>query len=150
MTAQERWRDRAACRDVGPSLQRAFFANTPHGDRLILARCARCAVRAECVASAVDTRTEYGVWGGRTQPELRRLVAQAQHDHTGAAETSQHRNARKTNCSTATRSTRRSRRRCRHRPADTGAGRAPFGQTIVVPRLPLTQPDPGHADRAGS
>lgn len=42
-----------------------------------LALCSRCPVQEECLAYAVATRQRYGIWGGRTQQQLRRLIAES-------------------------------------------------------------------------
>lgn len=36
--------------------------------------CGPCPVRAKCLADALDNRTEYGVWGGKTERERRILL----------------------------------------------------------------------------
>ena len=36
--------------------------------------CQRCPVIAECLAEALDNRTEFGVWGGMTERERRALL----------------------------------------------------------------------------
>ena len=36
--------------------------------------CQRCPVIAECLADALDNRTEFGVWGGMTERERRALL----------------------------------------------------------------------------
>jgi WhiB family redox-sensing transcriptional regulator len=36
--------------------------------------CLGCAVQVECLAHALDHRVEYGVWGGQTEAERRRLL----------------------------------------------------------------------------
>lgn len=36
--------------------------------------CLRCPVVAECLADALDNRTEFGVWGGRTERERRAML----------------------------------------------------------------------------
>ncbi|MGL4174323.1 MAG: WhiB family transcriptional regulator [Actinomycetota bacterium] len=36
--------------------------------------CLGCPVRTECLADALDNRTEYGVWGGMTERERRALL----------------------------------------------------------------------------
>ena len=36
--------------------------------------CQRCPVVAECLADALDNRTEFGVWGGMTERERRALL----------------------------------------------------------------------------
>lgn len=38
--------------------------------------CAGCAVRVECLAEALDNKIEWGVWGGMTERERRRLLRQ--------------------------------------------------------------------------
>jgi WhiB family transcriptional regulator, redox-sensing transcriptional regulator len=82
-----RWMDLAACRGTVTSADEdIFFA--PDLDELggnrraatrmaatresqALAVCARCPVQVECLAYAVSTRQQHGVWGGKTQQELR-------------------------------------------------------------------------------
>jgi hypothetical protein len=39
--------------------------------------CARCAVRTECLADALDRQDQFGLWGGLTLAERRRLTAAA-------------------------------------------------------------------------
>ena len=36
--------------------------------------CMGCPVRTECLADALDNRTEFGVWGGMTERERRALL----------------------------------------------------------------------------
>lgn len=36
--------------------------------------CSGCPVLAECLADALDNRIEFGVWGGMTERERRRLL----------------------------------------------------------------------------
>jgi len=36
--------------------------------------CQKCPVIAECLAEALDNRTEFGVWGGMTERERRALL----------------------------------------------------------------------------
>ena len=36
--------------------------------------CQKCPVIAECLADALDNRTEFGVWGGMTERERRALL----------------------------------------------------------------------------
>jgi WhiB family transcriptional regulator, redox-sensing transcriptional regulator len=38
------------------------------------ALCLGCVVRTECLADALDNRTEFGVWGGMTERERRALL----------------------------------------------------------------------------
>ncbi|MET9725425.1 WhiB family transcriptional regulator [Streptomyces zaomyceticus] len=36
--------------------------------------CTTCSVRTQCLAYALDNRIEYGIWGGTTERERRRLL----------------------------------------------------------------------------
>ncbi len=36
--------------------------------------CFGCPVRAQCLAEALDNRIEWGVWGGKTERERRRIL----------------------------------------------------------------------------
>jgi WhiB family redox-sensing transcriptional regulator len=69
------WRSRGACVSADPDL---FFPISPGGasQRQVAqakAVCARCGVRAECLAFAVETRQAHGVWGGLAEEERARL-----------------------------------------------------------------------------
>jgi WhiB family redox-sensing transcriptional regulator len=64
------WAARGACREVDP--ESLFVAGAAqHRAKLI---CAGCLVRIECLADALDNRTEFGVWGGMTERERRALL----------------------------------------------------------------------------
>ncbi len=69
------WRDHAACLGADPEL---FYART--GDLLTIraaqAVCAGCEVRAECLADALARGEKFGVWGGLTPGDRRRLRRQ--------------------------------------------------------------------------
>jgi WhiB family transcriptional regulator, redox-sensing transcriptional regulator len=41
--------------------------------------CQKCPVIAECLADALDNRTEFGVWGGMTERERRALLKRNPH-----------------------------------------------------------------------
>ncbi|MFD3516281.1 WhiB family transcriptional regulator [Streptomyces sp. NPDC058657] len=66
------WQWRGACREENPEV---FF---PHSTNEVLAEvakswCARCPVQKPCLQWALETRQDYGVWGGLTEKERRRL-----------------------------------------------------------------------------
>ena len=98
MTALRDWRELAACRNTVTARYDPFFDGTEGGERAALAICRTCRVQGECLAYAVRTGQFYGVWGGRPQQELRRLVAL---DRLGKAQVRaawRHRNASKDRC----------------------------------------------------
>lgn len=69
------WRDHAACKDSHPEL---FFPIGTTGDALAeidaaKAICHMCPVRRECLAFAVETNQDSGVWGGMSEDERRSL-----------------------------------------------------------------------------
>jgi WhiB family transcriptional regulator, redox-sensing transcriptional regulator len=69
------WRESAACRCCDPEL---FFPIGNAGPALVQAQrakaiCARCPVRQRCLAFALDTHQEYGIWGGHDEEERRTL-----------------------------------------------------------------------------
>ena len=55
--------------------------------------CQRCPVIAECLADALDNRTEFGVWGGMTERERRALLKRRPNLTSWAALFAQHRSA---------------------------------------------------------
>ena len=69
------WRDRAACRNSDPDL---FFPVGSTGVaveeiRAAKALCGTCEVRERCLAFALETNQESGIWGGASEEERRRL-----------------------------------------------------------------------------
>lgn len=71
----ERWRDRAACRNSDPNL---FFPGGSTGtaiDQIDAAKavCRSCPVQDACLLFALRTNQEAGVWGGTDEGERHRL-----------------------------------------------------------------------------
>lgn len=66
------WTVRGACANLDPD---EFFVQGAEQHR-VKAACAGCPVRLECLADALDNRMEFGVWGGMTERERRRLLRQ--------------------------------------------------------------------------
>lgn len=69
------WRRRAACCSEDPEL---FFPVGSAGPALMQIAeakkiCARCPVQTPCLRFALVTGQDYGIWGGRTEAERRRL-----------------------------------------------------------------------------
>lgn len=90
--AQMDWRDRAACLDEDPELFFPISEVGPGAEQVRRAKsvCARCPVRAECLNYAVDNGLGFGVFGGTTAQERRRLPARpaAADEQGGFAEAS--------------------------------------------------------------
>jgi WhiB family transcriptional regulator, redox-sensing transcriptional regulator len=98
VTVLRDWRELAACRNTVTARYDPFFDGAEGGERAALAICRTCRVQGECLAYAVRSGQSYGVWGGRPQRELRRLVAL---DRLGKAQVrvaGRHRNASKDRC----------------------------------------------------
>jgi WhiB family transcriptional regulator, redox-sensing transcriptional regulator len=70
MTLVKDWLSEAACRDTQPD---ELFVPGAAQNRA-KAVCFGCPVRTECLADALDNRTEFGIWGGMTERERRALL----------------------------------------------------------------------------
>ena len=64
------WAVQGRCADQDPD---ALFVEGKE-QRLAKAVCRHCPVIAECLADALDNRTQFGVWGGMTERERRALL----------------------------------------------------------------------------
>lgn len=64
------WPIYAACRNSEPD---ELFVQGAAQNRA-KAVCFGCKVRTECLADALDNRTEFGIWGGMTERERRALL----------------------------------------------------------------------------
>lgn len=67
---QEDWATLGRCRGSDPD---ALFVQGK-AQREAKSVCKDCPVMAECLADALDNRTEFGVWGGMTERERRALL----------------------------------------------------------------------------
>ncbi len=73
MTAVDgHWTARAAC-GVGKVAPDALFVEGA-AQREARSVCGACDVRLECLADALDSRADFGVWGGMTERERRALL----------------------------------------------------------------------------
>ena len=70
------WRDEAACRDASPELFFPIGTTGPAIEEIDAAKavCAYCPVQPQCLEFALLTQQEFGVWGGTTEEERRRLL----------------------------------------------------------------------------
>lgn len=68
--ADEKWQDRALCAQTDPE---AFFPEKGGSTREAKKICQRCPVRAECLEYALAHDERFGIWGGLSERERRRL-----------------------------------------------------------------------------
>jgi WhiB family redox-sensing transcriptional regulator len=66
------WVSKALCRSADPD---ELFVRGAAQNRAALI-CRDCAVVTECLADALDNRIEFGVWGGKTERQRRKLIRQ--------------------------------------------------------------------------
>jgi WhiB family transcriptional regulator, redox-sensing transcriptional regulator len=72
----EPWVERALCAQTDPEV---FFPEKGGGTRDAKRTCLACEVRPECLDYALRKRERYGVWGGLSDRERRKLEAR-RHD----------------------------------------------------------------------
>ena len=68
------WQDRALCAQTDPE---AFFPEKGGSTREAKRVCRSCEVRAECLEYALEHDERFGIWGGLSERERRRLKRQA-------------------------------------------------------------------------
>ncbi|MBS9534884.1 WhiB family transcriptional regulator [Mycobacterium sp. M1] len=66
----EQWQERALCAQTDPE---AFFPEKGGSTREAKKICQRCPVRAECLEYALAHDERFGIWGGLSERERRRL-----------------------------------------------------------------------------
>lgn len=64
------WMSKALCAEVGTEMFFPDFGQTPHHAKKV---CSRCDVTNECLQYALSETTIYGVWGGTTETDRRRM-----------------------------------------------------------------------------
>jgi len=67
----DHWQERAACYGLDPEV---FFPTTEEEAGLALSYCSVCTVREVCLAWSLQNGERYGVWGGTTEQQRRRLT----------------------------------------------------------------------------
>ena len=68
------WQDRALCAQTDPE---AFFPEKGGSTREAKKVCRGCEVRVECLEYALEHDERFGIWGGLSERERRRLKRQA-------------------------------------------------------------------------
>ena len=71
--ASRRWQERANCLGVDPDL---FFPERGASTREAKAVCGGCEVRIECLEYALRNGEKFGIWGGMSERERRRIRRQ--------------------------------------------------------------------------
>lgn len=69
-TPPDVWQDLAACYGIDPDL---FFPPSEDDAGPALAYCGSCSIREMCLAWALKNGERYGVWGGTTEQQRRRM-----------------------------------------------------------------------------
>jgi WhiB family redox-sensing transcriptional regulator len=69
-TADEQWSERALCAQTDPE---AFFPEQGGSTREAKAICRRCPVAKQCLTHALEHDERFGVWGGMSERERRRI-----------------------------------------------------------------------------
>ncbi|MBW0015748.1 MAG: WhiB family transcriptional regulator [Mycobacterium sp.] len=73
VSAEDRaWVAKALCRETDPD--ELFVRGAAQRKAAVI--CRHCPVMRECAAEALDNKVEYGIWGGMTERERRRLLQQ--------------------------------------------------------------------------
>ena len=68
------WQERALCAQTDPE---AFFPEKGGSTREAKKVCASCQVRAECLEYALANDERFGIWGGLSERERRRVKKEA-------------------------------------------------------------------------
>jgi WhiB family redox-sensing transcriptional regulator len=64
------WQTKAACLEVDPEI---FFPERGGSSKAARNVCGRCDVRMECLRYALRNREQFGIWGGTSERERRKL-----------------------------------------------------------------------------
>ena len=70
---EKRWQERANCLGVDPDL---FFPERGASTREAKSVCSNCEVRVDCLEYALVNGEKFGIWGGLSERERRRLRRQ--------------------------------------------------------------------------
>jgi WhiB family redox-sensing transcriptional regulator len=64
------WQTHARCAEVEPEI---FFPERGGSSKAARMVCAQCSVRLECLEYALNNKEQFGIWGGTSERERRRL-----------------------------------------------------------------------------
>jgi len=71
ITEERPWVVFSACRDKDAAV---FFPESKAAERTALSICATCPVQQDCLEYAFEADIRFGVWGGTTEKQRRRLA----------------------------------------------------------------------------
>jgi WhiB family transcriptional regulator, redox-sensing transcriptional regulator len=74
LATEQSWQERALCSQTDPE---AFFPEKGGSTREAKRICTGCEVRAECLEYALEHDERFGIWGGLSERERRRLKRRA-------------------------------------------------------------------------
>lgn len=74
MEEEQEWQERALCAQTDPE---AFFPEKGGSTREAKRICAGCEVRTECLEYALQHDERFGIWGGLSERERRKLKRRA-------------------------------------------------------------------------
>ncbi|TDC96379.1 WhiB family transcriptional regulator [Saccharopolyspora aridisoli] len=74
MEEEQEWQERALCAQTDPE---AFFPEKGGSTREAKRICAGCEVRSECLEYALQHDERFGIWGGLSERERRKLKRRA-------------------------------------------------------------------------
>ena len=81
MQMDTEWMGRGNCGDEPPA---RFFPSDGAGVEVARSICADCPVKAPCLEYALRNRIDHGVWGGASERERRRILAQRRREAAAA------------------------------------------------------------------
>jgi WhiB family redox-sensing transcriptional regulator len=64
------WQVHARCNEVDPEI---FFPERGGSSKAARAVCNKCTVRSQCLEYALNNKEQFGIWGGTSERERRRL-----------------------------------------------------------------------------
>lgn len=64
------WQTKARCTEVDPEI---FFPERGGSSRAARSVCSQCEVRLDCLEYALNNKEQFGIWGGTSERERRRL-----------------------------------------------------------------------------
>ena len=64
------WQTNARCHEVDPEI---FFPERGGSSKAARAVCSNCAVKMQCLEYALNNKEQFGIWGGTSERERRRL-----------------------------------------------------------------------------